>query len=87
VLFAFMSANPADDPPLPNLVRWAAPRFMFRLYPRGLASHRRYRTTSAVPGREDEELRARSGRSLMSAGLEIELEGDHDSLLVRIDAV
>ena len=87
VLFAFMRTNPAADPPLPNLVRWAAPRFVFRLYLRGLAPHRRYRTSSVAPGREDGEIRARSGQSLMSAGLEVELEGDDDSLLVRIDAV
>ena len=82
-----MRTNPAADPPLPNLVRWSAPRFVFRLYLRGLAPHRRYRTSSVAPGREDEEIRARSGQSLMSAGLEVELEGDDDSLLVRIDAV
>ncbi len=78
VIFAFMRTNFGADPPNTNVIRWAEPRFVFTLYPRGLAPDRRYRVSG--------DPRVRSGASLMNAGLTIELEGDGDSLLVQIDA-
>jgi alpha-galactosidase len=79
VILAFMRTNCAKDMPNTNIICWAKPRFVYTLYPKGLLAHRRYRV--------DGEPRARSGESLMSAGFNIELEGDDDSTLVRIDAV
>jgi alpha-galactosidase len=78
VIFAFMRTNCAKDLPNTNIIRWANPRFVYTLYPKGLLPDKLY----VVEG----ESRARSGESLMSAGLNIELEGDDDSKLVRIDA-
>jgi alpha-galactosidase len=79
VIFAFMRTNCAKDVPRTNIIRWAYPRFIYPLYPRGLIPDRRY----SVSG----ESRARSGESLMSVGMDIELEGDDDSQLIRIDAI
>ena len=78
VLFAFMWTNCAKDAPNTNIIRWANPRFVYTLYPRGLMPHKRYR----VSGSES----VRSGQSIMSAGFNIELSGDGDSALVRIEA-
>lgn len=78
VLFAFMHSNCAKDMPIPNIIRWAKPCFDFRLYPKGLVPDKRYK----VEGDE----RLRSGEALMSAGIQIGLEGDYDSRLVRIEA-
>jgi len=79
VIFVFMRTNCAKDVPKVNIIRWANPRFMYTLYPRGLLPDKRYIV--------DGEPRARSGESLMSAGFDIELEGDDDSKLIRINAV
>lgn len=79
VIFAFMQTNYAKDAPVTNILHWSEPRFVFRLYPKGLTPDRRYAMVGA-PG-------ARSGESLMSAGLDIELEGDGDCELIRIQAV
>lgn len=78
VIFAFMRTNCAKDASTTNIIRWAHPRFIYTLYPKGLIPDRRY----LVQG----EPRARSGESLMHVGLNIELEGDDDSQLIRIDA-
>jgi alpha-galactosidase len=78
VIFAFMHSNCAEDMPIPNILRWAMPRFEYTLYPRGLMPGRRYR----VEGDE----RLRSGEALMSAGIRVGLDGDGDSQLVRIEA-
>jgi alpha-galactosidase len=79
VIFAFMWTNSAHPAPIKNIIRWGKPRFIFTLYPRGLVSDRRYAVNGACS--------LRSGASLMNAGVAIELEGDGDSLLVRLDAV
>ncbi|RPJ18895.1 MAG: alpha-galactosidase, partial [Planctomycetaceae bacterium] len=76
VLFVFMRTNCALDPPLTNIVQWGQPRFCFQIYPRGLAPERKY----TIDGREG----VRSGQSLMHAGIQVDLQGDYDSLLLRI---
>jgi alpha-galactosidase len=77
VIFAFMRTNCAKDMPNTNIIRWANPRFIYTLYPHGLLPAKQYVVDGLTP-------RARSGESLMSAGINIELEGDYDSKLVRI---
>jgi alpha-galactosidase len=78
VIFAFMYTNSARDTAVNNIYPWGSPHFTFRLYPKGLVEEQRY----SING--DSTLR--SGASLMHVGLEVELEGDGDSLLIRIDA-
>jgi alpha-galactosidase len=78
VLFVFMHSNCAKDMPIPNVIRWAKPRFEYTLYLKGLVPDNYYR----VEG--DEHLR--SGEALMSAGIRIGLDGDGDSSLIRINA-
>jgi len=78
VIFVFMRTNPACDPPKTNILRWASPRFIFTLYPRGLLPNQKYRV-DGIRG-------ARSGEAWMSAGLPIEMEGDDDSQIIRIEA-
>jgi hypothetical protein len=72
-----MWTNTAKEMPPTNIIRWGHPRFSYTLYLQGLIPERRYR----VEGAEC----ARSGESLMSAGLNVELEGDGDSKLLRVD--
>jgi len=79
VLFAFMWTNCARPAPVKNIIRWGAPRFRYRLFPQGLTPDTQYSLNGSAA--------LRSGASLMNVGLEIELEGDGDSLLVRLDAV
>ena len=79
VIFVFMYSNCAKETPIPNIIRWARPRFEYSLFPRGLVPGLRY----SIEGGE----RLRSGEALMSAGILVELDGDGDSRLVRIDAV
>jgi alpha-galactosidase len=79
VLFAFMHSNFSSNMPIPNIIRWAKPRFEYILYPRGLVPDKRYK----VEG----DKRPRSGEALMSAGMRIDLEGDDDSRLVQIKAI
>ncbi len=79
VVFAFMHTDCAKDLPPTNVIRWGSPRFVYRLYPRGLRADECYRVGL--------EPRVRSGDALMSAGLVVELEGDGDSQLIQIDAV
>jgi alpha-galactosidase len=79
VIFAFMWTNCARPAPVKNIIRWGKPRFLYTLYPKGLVVDKRY----AVNGKPS----LRSGAALMNAGVEVELEGDGDSLLVRLDAV
>ncbi len=64
---------------MPNIIRWGSPRFAYTLYPKGLKPDQLYTV--------DGEACARSGESLMSAGLNVELEGDDDSKLIRLGAV
>jgi alpha-galactosidase len=79
VILAFMQTNCAIDPPGTNIIRWGQPRFSFTLFPKGLIEDVRYRL--------DGESIVRSGAALMNVGLEVELDGDGGSKLVRIDAV
>jgi hypothetical protein len=79
VLFAFMWTNYARPAPVKNIIRWGAPRFVYRLFPRGLTSDKRYSVNGSSV--------LRSGASLMNVGLEVELEGDGDSVLVRLEAI
>jgi len=79
VLFAFMWTNCARPAPVKNIIRWGTPRFVYKLFPRGLSLHKRYSVNGSSA--------LRSGASLMNAGLEVELQGDGDSLLVRLEAV
>lgn len=76
VIFAFMRVHPGKQTPMPNILRWAHPRFSFRLYPRGLQPEMLYQM--------GEDSRLTSGESLMSAGVEIEMVGDYDSQLIQI---
>jgi hypothetical protein len=78
VIFAFMYTNSACDTAVNNIHPWGSPHFTFKLYPKGLVETQRY----SING--DSALR--SGASLMRVGLEVELDGDGDSLLIRIDA-
>ncbi len=79
VVFAFMRTNAGKEMPPANIIRWGQPRFSYTLYLQGLIPERRY----VVEGSES----ARSGESLMSAGLNVELEGDGDSKLLRVERV
>lgn len=79
VIFAFMWTNCARPAPVKNIIRWGVPRFVYKLFPQGLTPNKRY-SVNGCPA-------VRSGASLMNVGVEVELEGDGDSLLVRIDAV
>ncbi len=79
VIFAFMRTNSIKDAPMPSIIRWGSPRFAYTLYPKGLKPGQLYTV--------DGEGCARSGESLMSAGLNVELEGDDDSKLIRLGAV
>ncbi|RPI31609.1 MAG: alpha-galactosidase, partial [Chloroflexota bacterium] len=79
VLLAFMWTNCACDAPVANIIRWGSPRFVYTLMLKGLNPEQRYHVSGC-------DL-LRSGASLMHVGLTIELEGDGDSLLLRLDAV
>jgi len=79
VLFAFMWTNCARPAPVKNIIRWGTLRFVYKLFPRGLSLQKRYSVNRSSA--------LRSGASLMNAGLEVELQGDGDSLLVRLEAV
>jgi alpha-galactosidase len=79
IIFAFMWTNCARPAPVKNIIRWGAPRFVYKLFPQGLAPNKKYSVNGSSA--------LRSGASLRSVGLDIELEGDGDSLLVRLDVV
>ncbi len=79
VIFIFMRTNCGCDAPPVNILTWGSPRFLFTLLPKGLAPATLY-AANGSPAQ-------RSGESLMNVGLDVELEGDGDSLLVRIEAV
>jgi len=76
VIFAFMRTHPGKQTPMPNLLRWAHPRFPFRVYPRGLRPDALYQV--------GEDSRTLSGEALMTAGIQIEMAGDYDSQYLLI---
>jgi len=78
VVFAFMDTNPVKPPARVNILHWGSPRFSFTLFPRGLLPDQRYHVDGGTG--------TRSGQALMSTGINVELSGDGDSRLIRIDA-
>jgi alpha-galactosidase len=79
VIFVFMWTNCAHPAPVKNIIRWGAPRFIYKLFPQGLAPDKKYSVNASSA--------LRSGASLRNVGLDVELEGDGDSLLIQLDAV